>query len=671
MPSYAFSQIPKIKKNFSLDERNLNRDAFSNPQFSQTNITAQPSGPRTDSLSYVHRDDSKNAITITYKFLDSIRRNDIDSSIDDFDRYFSVPSSYIYLGNNGAAANSIIYQPRTQIGFDPGFHAFDIYQFHLENTKFYNTTKPFTSLSYQLASGKEQMLKVDHTQNINARFNAGFNYKLISAPGFFVTQNNNHKSYQIFSSYQGKQKRYSAYFTMLGNNIRASENGGVKNADYLSDPNRKDRFTIPVNLGSNAAFRNNPFVTTVFTGNQYRNSALLLRQSYDFGKHDSIAVNDSTTEHLFYPTFRLQYTIASQKYRYAFGDIYADSSVYANWYGLTLKKALDTVSFLEKWNVINHDLSVIQFPDTKNLAQFFLAGATYQKITGDNIVQRSDYYNLFLHSEYRNRTRNKLWNMLAKAQWYLDGLNRGDYSAFATLNRHINNKLGDVRLFFYNANRTASYIFNKQSAFNLTHQNEFNKEHIFSLGIASENEFVHISFNNHLLINYTYFKNYYQSAQYNRVINLAQLAISKKINLGRKWYWHTEFTLQQTDLSAPLKVPLLYTRNRLAFEGRFYKNLMLSTGIEARYFSAYKANGYSPLVGQFFSQDSVVIKNLPDITLFTQFRIRNFAGYLRAENLNTARFDQGLTWTNNNFAAPLYPTQGLMIRFGVQWWFVN
>jgi hypothetical protein len=112
-------------------------------------------------------------------------------------------------------------------------------------------------------------------------------------------------------------------------------------------------------------------------------------------------------------------------------------------------------------------------------------------------------------------------------------------------------------------------------------------------------------------------------------------------------------------------------RNRLAIEGVFFKNLNLSTGIEMRYYSPYKANGYSPLLGQFFKQDAVTINNLPDVTTFINFRIKGFTGFLRAENLNTMSFKNGFGFINNNFAAPFYPTQGMMIRLGIKWWFVN
>ena len=43
---------------------------------------------RADSIGFEHR--VPDTITISYKFLDSIRSNQIDSSVNDFDKYFSV-----------------------------------------------------------------------------------------------------------------------------------------------------------------------------------------------------------------------------------------------------------------------------------------------------------------------------------------------------------------------------------------------------------------------------------------------------------------------------------------------------------------------------------------------------------------------------------------------------
>ncbi len=624
-----------------------------------------------DTIGFVHRDDRKDSISITYKFLDSVRNIPLDFSINDFDKYFSLPSTYQALGNNGAAAYSLIYKPNAKPGWDGGFHAFDIYRLSLEDTRFYKTNRPYSQLSYQLASGKEQVIKVFHTQNPKPNWNFGFDYRLISAPGFFVTQNTNHKSYRIFSNYQGKRKRYAAYFVMLGNTLKNSENGGIKSDSLLYDRFRKERFSIPVNLGTTNQYNPNPFNTAVNTGNIYKDFTLFIRQTYDIGKKDSVAVNDSTTDYLFYPKLRLQYSFTYSTSSYLFKDLAADSIIYQHWYDTTLKKITDTFLVNEKWTFISNDFSLLQFPETKNSAQFLLAGARIENIKGELASGTTNLYNLVLHGEYRNKTRNKLWDLVAKGEYYLNGFNHGDYNAYATIGRYFNKQFGAVRLFFNNVNRSPSFIYDNASSFNFNNNSLSKKENIISFGADANNSFINLGFKNHIITNLAYFTDYYHTAQSNKVINLIQLFASKKIRLTKRFNWYTEAVVQQTDGSAPIKVPLVFTRNRIAFEGTFYKNLSLSTGLEIRYYTPYNAYNYSPVMGQFMPQDTFKLKNLPDISVFFHFRIKAFTAYIRAENLNTVTFVNGFGFTNNNFAAPHYPTEGLIIRFGIQWGFVN
>jgi Putative porin len=634
-------------------------------------IGGATSGGGKDTIGFVHRDDSKDSIAISYKYLDSIRNIPFDSTINDFDKYFTVPSSYIYLGNNGAAAYSLIYKPSAKPGWDAGFHAFDIYRYTLEESKFYKTNKPFSQLSYQLASGKEQIIRALHTQNPRPNWGFGFDYRLISAPGFFTNQNTNHKSYRLFSNYQGKRKRYAAFLILLGNTNKVSENGGITYDSSLSDPNLKKRFSIDVNLGNSSNSEFNPFNTTITTGNVYKDFNVFLRQTYDIGKKDSVAINDSTTEYLFYPKLRVQHSFTYSSYDYFYRDDVADSAIYKNWYDTVVKIGKDSFFVREKWKVMSNDITLLQFPDTKNSGQFISAGVKFENIKGESIKGTRDLYNFMIHGEYRNKTRNKLWDVLAKGEFYVNGYNAGDYSAYATIGRHINNKLGDIRLFFKNVNRTPSFIFDNASGFNFNNPARTKKENIISFGADAANRFISLGFKNHIITNLAYFSDYYQTAQSSRVINLLQVYASKKVKLTRRWNLYADITFQQTDGSAPVKVPLLFTRSRLAYEGVFFKNLNLSTGLEARYFTPFEANNYSPVMGQFTPQDTFKLKNLPDIAAFFHFRIKSFTTFIRAENLNTVSFANGFGFTNNNFAAPHYPTQGFILRFGVRWGFVN
>ena len=645
------------------------------------NIPGQQTQPADTTIGFKHRDDLADSITISYRYLDSLRNIRLDSSINDFNIFFSVPANYVTLGNNGSAGYPVIFSPRLKAGWDAGFHAYDTYRFTIENTKFYKTTRPFSQITYLLASGKEQFISILHTQNIKPNWNFGFEYRLISAPGIFQTQNTGHNNYRLFSTYQGRKKRYAAYFVLNGNKIVASENGGIKNDNLLYAPNRENRVSIPVTLGGDVGNSFNIFSTKIATGNIYKDFTFFLRQSYDVGKRDSIIINDSTKEFLFYPKFRFQHSISYTTYTYRFQDTLtnldaakADSAIFKKWYDTSINAKFGLNFFVQdKWQVLSNDFSIRQFPETKNPAQFIEAGLRIENLKGTFASGTKNFYNVAIHGEYRNKTKNKKWDALLNGEFYATGLNAGDYFANASLTRFLNEKFDNIQVEFKNINRSPSYIFEDHSSFNFKNPSVSKKENITVLSAASENPKFKLWFRNISITNYAYFKNYYQTDQYSSLINITQIQASKKIHfklLRNKLFLYSDFIVQQTAANSPVRVPLFYTRQRLAFEGVFYKNLNLSTGFDVNYNTPYKANNYSPVMGQFFPQDST-INNLPNVSYFFNFRIKSFTGLVKLENLNTANFANGFNFTNNNFAAPHYPTPGLIFRLGVRWNFVN
>ncbi len=634
---------------------------------------------RTDTIGFEHRNDIKDSITISFRYLDSLKNDLLDSSINDYGKIFTVPANYVTVGNNGNAAFPILFSPLLKAGWDAGFHAFDLYKYTIENTRFFKTTRPFTELSYFLASGKEQVVKVLHTQNIKPNWNAGIEYRLISSPGFFQTQNTNHNNYRFFSNYQGKRKRYGAYFVLLGNKLSSSENGGILNNSYLRDPNRKIRLSVPVNLGSDTLQRFNVFSTKLATGNLYSNFTAFFRQSYDFGIKDSIIINDSTTDYLFYPKFRFQHTINYTSSSYKFKDTITntgfaknDSAFFKQRYDTTLNPMYGlNFSVQDQWKFVSNDFSIKQFPETKNPGQFIEAGLRLENFSGYFYSGKKNFYNLVLHGEYRNKTRNKKWDALLDGEFYATGLNAADFNVYAGLTRTLNKKLGDVQVSFQNVNRSPSYIFEGNSSFNFKNNLNPKKENITVLTAMASNPKFTLMARNISIANYTYFKNYYQTDQFNGLVNITQFTASTKNKIVGHLNLYSDFIVQQTTGNNPIRVPLFFTRQRLAFEGNFFKNLNLSTGLDVRYNTPYKANNYSPVIGHFFPQDSIIINNLPQVNAFFNFRIKSFTAFITMENLNTVDVSHGFGFTNNNFAAPLYPTPGMIFRFGLQWGFVN
>ena len=633
------------------------------------------SGGKSDSLH--KRTGQEDSITINFRWLDSSRYQKFDSSINDFTKRYPIPADYLYLGNVGTAAKSMIFTPHLKAGWDAGFHSFDIYRFTVEDTKFFNTTRPYTELSYLLGAKQEQLVNVLHTQNINSNWNFAFRFRLINSPGSFKNQNTFQNNYNLSSFYQSPNRRYHLFFVLLNNKTNSSENGGVVSEKDLNNlVSYSDRGTVPVRLGPLSPNPPNPFNTTVATGTKYKSINFMVRQQYDLGTKDSV-VTDSTVIQLFYPRLRLEYTAQINSYTYGFYDAavtdYNDTLFYRPYYNFVSMPSAYQVQ--DKWNETVNDFSIYQFPDSKNPQQFIKVGASLQNLKGTFDASVGNYYNTWLHAEYRNKTRNQKWNVEANGELHLTGLNAGDFSAYGSLKRLVSKKIGYLQVGAQNVNRTPSFIFNPASSFNFTKTAQTTKENTIRLfaSLDQPERGLKLSGNYYLISNYTYFTGYYRTDQASGAFNLLQVSAEKTFKLTRHLRWVAELTLQQKAGNAPVNVPLVYTRHRIGYEGSLgFPSLKMSTGLEIKYNTNYKADGYSPIMGQFYYQDSVTLStNLPTINAYLHFRIRSFLAFIRVENLNTARTTNGFGFTNNNLAIPTYPYPGMGIRVGIVWSFVN
>ena len=620
------------------------------------------------------RDKMEDSITIIYYYLDSTRNSVFDSTLSDFTVRFPIPATHVYLGNTGNASRSILFAPPLKAGFDPGFHAFDVYKWKPENVRFFNTTRPYSEIAYLIGNNSQQIIELTHTQNIRPYWNFALQYRLINSPGVFKSQNTNHNNYLVSSWYQSPKKRYNNYATIVANKLQSSENGGI-DISYLDDPLYNKRYNIPINMGGDPQQTTNLFSTVLNTGNLYKDLNFLMRQQYDLGKKDSI-VTDSTSIPLFYPRLRFEHTLKTGKYNYKFFDAVGDSIFLKQNYGYPLTQETDSVSFRDIWHELSNDFSIYQFPDAKNLHQFVKLGAEYQLLKGefDSGRVKESFHNIIVHGEYRNRSRNQKWDIEAFGRLYLTGYNSGDYHAYISLQRLLSKNIGSLEVGFENINRSPSFLYDKQSSFYFDDPSKsFSKENTLHFFAASRVPKLRLQLraDYFLISNYLYFSNFYKLRQENALFNFLRINASNTFRLNRRWNLYSDVWVQQKAGNVELNTPLVYTRQRFAFEGIFFKNLNLSTGLEVRYHTPYKADNYSPITGQFFYQDTATVSNVPELSAFLHFRIRSFKGYVRAENLNTMEFKDGISFTRNSLAAPNYPYPGLAIRFGIYWSFVN
>jgi hypothetical protein len=173
-----------------------------------------------------------------------------------------------------------------------------------------------------------------------------------------------------------------------------------------------------------------------------------------------------------------------------------------------------------------------------------------------------------------------------------------------------------------------------------------------------------LSINNYLINNYLYFNEQLRPVTADKAFSLLQFYGKKKLSYG-VFSLNTEVAWQQTTINAPMHLPAFMIREQMALEGMLFKNaLHVALGLEAQYETNYYSDGYTPYFNQFYYQSEYKTNNIPVLSAFFDFKVRNFRAYLIGGQLQ-----QLIARTNIN--APGYPAENALFRFGFIWVLVN
>lgn len=629
-------------------------------------------GAKTGGDSLQRRDKNADSITIFYKLYNSNEIKQQDSSVDDFYKRFPVPYTFYNLGNTGTATYPYIFSPVWKAGFDAGFHQFEVYNYTLLGTPFYQTTRPYTELVYLLGGKGEQLVELKHTQNRKQQLNFSFDYRFSNSPGNLKNQQANFSNMRITAHFQSKRKRYESFWVMLNNKTAASENGGLINAARLDSLALNNPYELETRLGVSSASFRNPFNTNISTGTIYQDNTLLWKQTYDLGQKDSV-VKDTVTTYLFYPRLRFQNEIKYQQQQFLFQDANPNGLNYASYFNYPYELN-GSIKFKDQWNVLSNEFSLISYPQKNNSNQFLQIGGGLSNQSGSfvnrNTWSAKDSYGF---GAYKNKTKNQVWDIDLFGQLYLVGYHAGDYITKASLTSLLNKRGNYVQLSFNNVNRTPSTNAMGITDFPVIGLTNIKKENHIQLVAATGNikKAWKIDFSYQLINNYQYFSSGYNAAIYQGTIHYIKAQIANQFKLSSHWNWYNEVHLQLVDEKTPVRVPLLLTRQRLAFEGVFYKNLNMSTGLEFIFHSNYKANFYMPFTGQFYQQNDFILSNRPMVNAFYHMRIKRLKAYIRVENLNTLLPSSSTLGNHYNFTTKNYPGTGIWVRVGIWWHFIN
>ena len=578
------------------------------------------------------------------------------------------------LANDGQSYNTLDfgigqYQAYPTIGFGARQFAYQA----AEDVNYYHVPTPTSELYYRSAIKQGQTLDALFTTNLHRRLNVFVGYKGIRSNGAYINQLTSNGNFKIGGSYFSENNRYNLKTHIAVQDISSQENGGITDPTlyYNNDGEYGNRERL------NVFFRD---ATSLYKG--FRG---YLQHRYDFVQTSNNAL---AIKHIF-------------KYEYLTNAFSQDDTNPVNYF-TELDGTQPQSNLIENYYGQSFASNVYDKVRNRNFYNQLALSFDHQKWGELSFGLEHFNYNYYYSSQVLSQNgsvlvpdalQDDVVSVVGKYQLRNSRID-ADFSARQSI---VGNTLSELSgLFAYqptdNIQVLAKYDFISKQA-RLTQQlfqsnyvgynwyNQFDNEKINRLQAQVQTPWVNIGADYQLLHDKVFFaldnptvdsqgrirELTVAPMQYSSAINYLGLRLQKEFKLGKFALDNTVLyqTVEQAD--KVLNLPELTTRNTLYYSDYWFdKALFLQTGITFQYFTAYYADGYLPVVGDFYTQTQTKIGNYPVLDFFFNAKIRTARVFFKVENFNEP-FQQ----KNKQLAAPNYPHRDMTIRIGVIWDFFS
>ncbi len=560
------------------------------------------------------------------------------------------------LGNMGTPYRPLTYQSPNIQGFNIGLHQFDLYKHDFRKVKFYQVNKTYTDLFYsQGALQDEFIFKAKFTRNVAKRTNLSLDYLRLAHEGQYFNQKSRHTALNLNGWYKSKLDRHKILFSYTLNDIQQEENGGVTVFNLFSNSLFDNRQNIPVALEQ-------AFTTQ-------KEHAISLTQYLSLRKTapDSIKVP------------RRQFTASHQLvYRYN-ENLFTDTELAqdSSFYGDFQVDSRGLRHFIKGYSIENHFTLSTFKPEKQQLVKkqkdLLTVGLSHFYHNYDQEPRDTIVNNLFLTGKwvYNFKETIQLNTIARLGLWD----NAGDYRLYGTLDWKTK-KLGQLKLIFlnqlYTPSLTKNRVFITQQAI---WDNNFDK--ILETTIGAEYKLssfdMVLSFKSHLINNYIYFNTEGYPQQEAAGLGVLHFSLYKGFNFLKRFHLQNWLTFQQATNSDIIRLPNVFSKHSLFYEGHIAKKIVLARlGIDFRFNTPYKADAYQPLFGEFYIQNDKQIPFYPLADVFLDFKVKKFRGFVKLENVLDWIFDQQTY--EPYYTTPYHPNVDGVLRFdtfrmGIAWQF--
>lgn len=551
----------------------------------------------------------------------------------------------------------------------------------INNINFYNTTTPFSNITYKSGGSTfrwEEKIAFLFTANLSKRLNIGTTIDYTISHGEYNNQETQLFAPSIFATYDGRRYKFTA--SALINSLSNYENGGITDPRYITlaaDEFDVDTKNIPVKLQKNAD--SGPFGYAT-----YRYRGFYYNHQYCIGFEKEVKITPDSSRFDYIPVTRIIHTfkIDDQKKRYfepqtvfnpnptTPGDSII-STFYANTYFPARRQTNDSCTLSTITNTLALHIE-------EEFNKWFHFGLTayisneYQRFylaNPDSTSARTSYMNTKVGG-ILSKTQGQIFRYNIQGEIGIQGYKAGNFLVKADLGGYFPLWKDSVVLRadgFMRLDAPAYFVQNYNS-------NHFKWENNFtntyrtriggSLSIPTRGIMLNAQVEN--VLNYIYFDKNALPAQSGKNIQIFALSGHANFNIFKWLGWETEAAYQVSSQPDVLPLPTFSVFTNLYYKSQWFKVLDIQAGVNMRYYTAYYAPNYMPATGRFYEQDETKTGNFPLMNAYLNFHLKQARIFVEYYHVN-----QLIVRAGNYFSMPDYPLNPAILKWGVSWNFYD
>lgn len=575
---------------------------------------------------------------ITYETIDTTLYK-----IPQFDPLLETRNLYQSLGINGQAHKRMVFDLDHRMGFNWITLPYPLYFKRLEDLRIYDLETSYTDLSFNYSVLKTFSLHATHAQRVRQ---ADFVVNLDGAsnPGYFLHQGINRTSLSAIARYETPNRLYGMLFAYAFNHGKYAENGGLENSLNFTDRNPRVDSTITYDLES--------FPVMFSNGATLLNTHAMQLTNY-LNIKDKKGHYFGTITH----TFNFDF-LTCQFTDHDLNNLFYQDRYYLNTDTTNDSLRCYTVANSLQWS----NYSPLDTVSGQPYSIRFAGGVRHEYTNTLSPHYSGNSLTLFARTSIRLF---KVWELYGNISYSLFGYIRNDAMARAgfrfTINKAHRNYLGLEASF----NRYApDFILSQYLGNNNLWEHEWAKQNIFKAGAYWTIFDYKAGFNFYNLGRFVYLNSSFEPVQLEKAAQVVQLTLHAPVRT-KYFVLDAELALQHSTNKA-VTVPLFAGKMSALYTTRiFKKRLRFQVGVDVFYHTLYYADGYNPLLHQFYTQDALLTGNYLYLNAHLALRVKRISFFVRGGNLLAGLFNFRYITT------PGYPMQGRSLELGINWKFYD